>query len=1398
MSGHSFNFSAATWNCNGLSAYAYSQARSRKGANASSLFKGHDIVCLQETHLNPKESRYLHRLSPSRGSKVFYSNLKTNAGGVATYICDKISKSHIIDNISLPPPCNGRALLTRVYDPHSHNISFIINLHLLWDGNHTTATSILKLISARITEADYVYLLGDFNFVQDRHKDRSCADGPSPPSSFLTAWQRFTSTHLLTEIHQPSHTHFSSTHVDTANTSRIDRIYTSHTEAERGAYRPFSYLSHVPNTLLTSTGKGGDRSPGISDHVPVSLAFPPPLDDKKRSPTIPRWAADDDQFSDCFESEWLAAAYKLSPDPDPFEVLRLFKTCLFAASRTVIELQKAKRKKVVSDLGRFAKLVKAMRLTQDGGDMAKFYSDNPELKGLGPESLRAEADALLHTALPERKVQKPGKRSASKPNLLTKLKLILPSTMQRLQALRPDMHSPPTSDPDAMARIAALFWSSVWAPRANTDEQIEPESYYGFYQKEIPPSLVPIIPSASNLFDAIMQTNNSSPGPDGIPFAAWRAVAKHAAPVLHAVLLALARGQLPPAGYNYGLLFLIPKKGTLLPKDTRPISVTNADNRIVAKAIVEAIIPAVCAVLQNSQKGFIKGRFFEEHIRALNEKFYEIAESDEAGENLFILFMDTAKAFDSIDHAFIVTALRRTGFPSWLITVVEGLLHLVKVKPTFRSSKEYWIEIWRGVKQGCPLSPILFVICYDILLERISRLPNVEPHACADDLAISTSDVTNFWQPMLLINDFRFASGLGVNVDKTEIVAARDCEVADLLASSPWPDIKMALFYKYLGILIGRDVTVSDIYKKPLTDLEERATLYYPTLKSVSHSGRVLGFNVFLFSKLSYIMNFYNIPYDDEHKAVSIVHRVQAVARKAILRYGMGTDYPYCHLLSPLDRVSPGKPVRDAWAVSVSTLAAQANLMDWNGQSVVEVDYTHTMIMSKHVHNAAAEFVCYALASLPDGTPFDAEEHVRPSLRATRSHMYDILIHNGYGDEADADIALKLELRGLDEPDLVPTLHHNFAIIHTLPDHHRSVQFNILFNALPTLRRVMPIVIKDKITRAYALCHPCFLCGRDTDSIEHLYGGDCQVVSRAMEAAAHTLNQHREDSDPFPVIPSLSPLDLGAPHPWAVSLLAFPYPDNSIDPATREVAVKACALFNSVVWYERRYYFESLACPLSLPKAVNRLTYALFCSWRLLFRSPRTKGLGSAGRRSEAQQLEAQAYGQKLLAAVPPSSLIAFTDGSASPNPGPCGGGAFLSDTSKEWCDEAVAALGQGTNNIGELWAIGMALELAEERLNRFSYTYLYIFTDSQYSIGVLTLGWKVKGDDRLVKAIKSKIDSLATRIVIIIDWIPAHVGIADNEHADHLAGAGSKRSALNRINVNVPEALREGHFLPP
>ncbi len=139
----------------------------------------------------------------------------------------------------------------------------------------------------------------------------------------------------------------------------------------------------------------------------------------------------------------------------------------------------------------------------------------------------------------------------------------------------------------------------------------------------------------------------------------------------------------------------------------------------------------------------------------------------------------------------------------------------------------------------------------------------------------------------------------------------------------------------------------------------------------------------------------------------------------------------------------------------------------------------------------------------------------------------------------------------------------------------------------------------------------------------------------------------------------------------------------------------------------------------------------------------------------------------KVTDVTPPSKpvgdeILAYTDGACTGNPGPCGLGVVMlyGDTQRELSEY----LGDGTNNIGELTAILRAAEAVHDKTKR-----VRIFTDSKYSIGVLTKGWKAKKNKELI--IKTRA-VLATLENVELFYVPGHAGVALNEVADQLAVA--------------------------
>jgi len=126
----------------------------------------------------------------------------------------------------------------------------------------------------------------------------------------------------------------------------------------------------------------------------------------------------------------------------------------------------------------------------------------------------------------------------------------------------------------------------------------------------------------------------------------------------------------------------------------------------------------------------------------------------------------------------------------------------------------------------------------------------------------------------------------------------------------------------------------------------------------------------------------------------------------------------------------------------------------------------------------------------------------------------------------------------------------------------------------------------------------------------------------------------------------------------------------------------------------------------------------------------------------------------------PPKTIVAYTDGASSGNPGPAGIGILLRFGSKE--REISKHIGITTNNVAELMAIKTALKAI-----RTTQIPVRLCTDSQYCFGLLSLGWKAKRNEKLVADIKKLMERFKDLRIL---KIAAHAGIDDNERADRLA----------------------------
>lgn len=119
-----------------------------------------------------------------------------------------------------------------------------------------------------------------------------------------------------------------------------------------------------------------------------------------------------------------------------------------------------------------------------------------------------------------------------------------------------------------------------------------------------------------------------------------------------------------------------------------------------------------------------------------------------------------------------------------------------------------------------------------------------------------------------------------------------------------------------------------------------------------------------------------------------------------------------------------------------------------------------------------------------------------------------------------------------------------------------------------------------------------------------------------------------------------------------------------------------------------------------------------------------------------------------------------WTDGACTGNPGPAGAGVLFRHKGTE--REISEYLGQGTNNIAELTAILLGLESIEA-----PELPVQVITDSSYSIGLLTKGWKPKANQELVRKLRQELKRFKDLTFV---KVKGHAGIDGNERADYLA----------------------------
>ena len=276
-----------------------------------------------------------------------------------------------------------------------------------------------------------------------------------------------------------------------------------------------------------------------------------------------------------------------------------------------------------------------------------------------------------------------------------------------------------------------------------------------------------------------------SPGTDGLPpefyQMFWSEVSK---PLIEALNYGFEIGQLS-ISQKRGIIKLIPKKSEELyyVKNWRPLSLLNCDYKIATKAVAIRPKTHLHKLINNDQTGFLRGRFIGENIRLIDSVINYTSVKKMLG---LLLFLDFEKAFDTLEWSFIQKTLISFGFGPSIVQWFKTFYNNTESCILNNGWASNFFLVHRGVRQGYPLSPYLFILSAEILAKAIRKCVDIRGLLVKDTeikLSQYADDTTlildgsekSLSEALKILQSFEKVSGLSLNSKKTQALWIGSC-----------------------------------------------------------------------------------------------------------------------------------------------------------------------------------------------------------------------------------------------------------------------------------------------------------------------------------------------------------------------------------------------------------------------------------------------------------------------------------------------------------------------------------------------------------------------------------------------------------------------------------------------
>ncbi len=326
-------------------------------------------------------------------------------------------------------------------------------------------------------------------------------------------------------------------------------------------------------------------------------------------------------------------------------------------------------------------------------------------------------------------------------------------------------------------------------------------------------------PSKAEITKAIKGLkSNKAPGPDNIPAEALKADTVTSTNMLHELIGKIWEQEQIPSDWKEGHIVKLPKKGDLSKCDNyRGISLLSTPGKVLNKVILNRLKHTVDAKLRDQQAGFRAERSCTDQIATLR---IILEQSQEFQSPLIVTFVDYAKAFDSLDREVLWQLLSHYGIPQKFINIIRNTYTGMTSRVIHEGQLSDSFSITTGVRQGCLMSPFLFLLAVDWIMRQTTEGRNngiqwtpftqLDDLDFADDISALSHTNSQTQKKITLLDQTSEQTGLRINTNKTKVLTANTTLERPVTVKDQ--ELEVVKVFVYLGSLVdGSGGTERDI-----------------------------------------------------------------------------------------------------------------------------------------------------------------------------------------------------------------------------------------------------------------------------------------------------------------------------------------------------------------------------------------------------------------------------------------------------------------------------------------------------------------------------------------------------------------------------------------------------------